>query len=303
MQNNDMRKFKIILFTSLGGLFFLWILFHKSFDLRLPRIIAEINLCQGTFCLILSVIFFIKLLLWSKKLFHRYFRKEKDEKFIPITFSWNNHIITSVKEFFSRLKEKIQNSLLRFYTFAVTFIPNDLDILLFFTQKFVDLFSIKRGKLLVLLFDILPRLVVCNIFMLALIISGGISSFYESLILLLIPFVYHSVIVIFDKFQISYEEEIHTVMNIIPNKGSKYYHSYSFEDNIRRVNNMDIETYIKIIAYPIMMLRRCSDYLWMYKDIYNTVYLYTYLIYMLDWGYLGWIYFIPRIIKCFTSII
>ena len=139
--------------------------------------------------------------------------------------------------------------------------------------------------------------------MLDLIISGEISLFYESLILLLILFVYNVIIFLLTDFQNESEKTLRTVINIIPIEQNKNFHSYKFKNNIACVNNMDLGTYSKNVASPVMMLKSCLNCMWMYKDIYNTAYLYIYLVYTIGWGYLAYMYFLPRIIKCFTSII
>ena len=130
-KQNYFKKFKSVFFASLGGLFLLWVLYHRRLNIYISTVIAEMDLCQGTFCLMLCVIFFIKLLLWSKELFQKHLSITIDEKFsfIPIFFDLSINIF--MNKCFLMLQKKVQNSLFAFYNFFIPFIPNYSDILLF----------------------------------------------------------------------------------------------------------------------------------------------------------------------------
>ena len=281
-------KIKLIL-NIFFILSFLSFLIFCIFNYGLPRRIAEINFGQRLFCLSLTLFFFTLFLLVFEYLYFLYivyyfgYAKPNYFNFMVKIHEILESNITPLIVLSYPLRPK-------FYGIILQFVP--VRIFVFFFRNILKIFHIDQIKFLVIIFDVLPHLIVCNLLALDIIISKEISSFYNFFILLLIPLIFREIITILWYIQRGVEKTLIDNVVEISQKNEKDTTLFSYKFKGKYIGK-DIEYFGLNVVHPIMEFKRIFAHYAMMKDeVCKIPYLYIYLVYTLCWGQLTYVHLI-----------
>lgn len=265
------NKFLNYMYTLIGFIFVLYIIYIRFFLVRIPKNL-QFNLLDYNYKLKMSFVLFsivvcIVILITNLK--------------IILKISDNANKLTFIFEFLSKF---IDNSLQSFFGFIVSLYKDIYDLISNFSKTFYDFWHIyPEYHLLFIIYFV--RLIILLIFLMEVFISFKLDYFYKSLILLCIVLIIKVIIFVLRDFasNVEFLQEVLIIEDLGINEETQepvtnYKLKSGYEDND-----------LRYLAEQFILCNKLSGYLEMY-DKYNKFFTPKFNIIIYSLYLIGWLY-------------